>query len=125
VTIRRHTPPCRTTRHHYLWIHADVRADATIVHLQGAEAEPPARGKPCLRGGGEAIHLKTVGNRGVFLYFVAVFAAIGLLFAITALPGNSVEVFPEPSPQELVQAVRWAWEGALEGPPMSRALDER
>jgi len=74
---------------------------------------------------GEAIHVKTVSNRGVFVYFVAVLLALGLLFAITAVPTNSAELFPDPSPEELVQAVQWAWEGAFEGPPISRTLDER
>jgi hypothetical protein len=68
--------------------------------------------------------VKTVSNRGVFVYFVAVLLAVSLVFAITAVPGSSAELFPDPSPEELVQAVQWAWEGAFEGPSMSRTLKE-
>lgn len=60
---------------------------------------------------GEFIHVKTVSNRGVLVYFVAVLLAVGLLFAITAVPSNSADLFPDPSPEELVQAVQRVWEG--------------
>ena len=55
--------------------------------------------------------MKTVRNRGVFAYFVAVLFAVGLLYAITAFPGNSADLFPDPDPAQLVQAVQWVWEG--------------
>jgi hypothetical protein len=68
--------------------------------------------------------VKTVGNWGVFVYFVAVLLAVSLVFAITAVPSNSA-LFPDPSPEDLVRGVQWAWKGAFEGPPMSRTLNER
>ena len=52
--------------------------------------------------------VKTVSNWGVFVYFVAVLLAVSLVFAITAVPSNSAELFPDPSPAELMQAVQWA-----------------
>ena len=55
--------------------------------------------------------MKTVRNWGVFAYFVAVLLAVGLLFAITAVPSNSADLFPSPSPKELVQVVQWVWMG--------------
>ena len=55
--------------------------------------------------------MKTVRRWEVFVYFVAVFLAVGLLFAITAVPGNSAELFPNPTAAELMQVVQWAWEG--------------
>ena len=47
----------------------------------------------------------------VFGYFIAVLLAGGLLLAITAVPGNSAEIFPSPRPGELVQIVQRVWEG--------------
>ena len=55
--------------------------------------------------------MKTGRNWGVVVYLVAVLLAVGLLFAIIAVPSNAADVFPDPSPDELVQAVEWVWEG--------------
>jgi hypothetical protein len=51
------------------------------------------------------------------VYFVAVLLAVGLLFAITAVPGNSAELFPEPNPDELMQAVQWMISDRIEHIP--------
>jgi hypothetical protein len=56
--------------------------------------------------------VKPVRNWGVFAYLVAVLIAIALLFAITAVPGNSAELFPNPSSEELAQVVQWVWEAS-------------
>ena len=69
--------------------------------------------------------MKASRNWGISVYFVAVLVAVGLLFGITAIPGNSAELFPNPSPEDLVQVFQWVWEGACEGPAMNRSLDER
>lgn len=59
--------------------------------------------------------MKIFRNWGVFAYFFAVLLAVGALFAITAVPGNSVDLFPNPSPDELAQAVQWIWRGPSNG----------
>jgi hypothetical protein len=55
--------------------------------------------------------MKSIRNWDVFGYFAAVLLAVGLLFAITAVPSNSAELFPNPSPKELLQGLQWAWDG--------------
>jgi hypothetical protein len=61
--------------------------------------------------------VKTIANCGVFVYFIAVLLAVGLLFAITAVPSNSAALFPSPSPDELAQGVQWVWDGPSKNGP--------
>jgi hypothetical protein len=45
----------------------------------------------------------------VFAYVATALLAVALLVGVTAIPGNPAELFPNPSPQELMQGVQWAW----------------
>lgn len=58
--------------------------------------------------------MKTARDWEVPGYFAAVLIAVGVLFAITAMPGNSAELFPNPSAAELVRAVQCVWTGTAE-----------
>jgi hypothetical protein len=51
----------------------------------------------------------------VMVYLASVVLAIGMLLAITAVPGRSAELFPGAGAHELMQAVDWAWSCALRG----------
>jgi hypothetical protein len=57
--------------------------------------------------------LNAIRNWAVFVYFVAVLLAVGVLFAISAVPRDSAELFPNPSAGEVVQVVKWIWEAPL------------
>ena len=67
--------------------------------------------------------MTTFRNWGLFAYFFAVLLAVGMLFALAVVPGNSAELFPNPSPDELTQAVQWIWCGPSNDPVLSGALD--
>ncbi len=56
--------------------------------------------------------MKTARDWEVPVYYAAVLIAFALLFAITAVPGNSAELFPNASADDLVQGIRWLWDGA-------------
>jgi hypothetical protein len=79
------------------------------VGKPNCDSPPPHSSTPHERHDVSAIR-----NWGVFVYFVAVLFDAGFLFAITALPGNPADLFPNPSPDELVQVVQWIWEGPTE-----------
>jgi hypothetical protein len=44
---------------------------------------------------------------GVIMYILAAFAAISALLTLAAAPGVAGNLFPEPSPREVVEATAW------------------
>ena len=58
--------------------------------------------------------MRTFEIWSVLTYPLAVLLAVGVLFAITVVPGNSADLFPSATPNDLARIVRCAWNGPLQ-----------